>query len=194
MSITWWNGVATSLLDTVLLRLVVWIICVVGDTPIQDTSGLKPEHMQRLTYKLTHLYYNWPGTMILFTCNCFTSFDASRHLWFDFTLLLDQVRVPAPCQYAHKLALLVGDALHKVAVVSFAFFAIVRSDYITSPLCLGAKSHRRDGRLAVFLVDHSYFLSLFSTSLCCKHIYPYPYLELISVWSIWLPCSRSLST
>ena len=25
-----------------------------------------------------------------------------------------QVRVPAPCQYAHKLALLVGDALHKV--------------------------------------------------------------------------------
>ena len=80
-------------------------------------------------------------------------------------MLLDQVRVPAPCQYAHKLALLVGDALHKVAVVSFAFFAIVRSDYITSPLCLGAKSHRRDGRLAVFLVDHSYFLSLFSTSL-----------------------------
>ena len=155
---------ATSLLDTVLLRLVVWIICVVGDTPIQDTSGLKPEHMQRLTYKLTHLYYNWPGTVRLFTCNCFSSFDASRHLWFDFTLLLDQVRVPAPCQYAHKLALLVGDALHKVAVVSFAFFAIVRSDYITSPLCLGAKSHRRDGRLAVFLVDHSYFLSLFSTS------------------------------
>jgi len=53
---------------------------------VKDTSGLKPEHMQRLTYKLTHLYYNWPGT----------------------------VRVPAPCQYAHKLALLVGDALHKV--------------------------------------------------------------------------------
>merc|ERR1719356_559406 len=52
---------------------------------VKDTSGLKPEHMQRLTYKLTHLYYNWPGT----------------------------VRVPAPCQYAHKLALLVGDALHK---------------------------------------------------------------------------------
>ena len=94
------------------------------DNPIQDTSGLKPEHMQRLTYKLTHLYYNWPGTVRLFTCNCFSSFDASRHLWFDFTLLLDQVRVPAPCQYAHKLALLVGDALHKVAVVSSAFFLL----------------------------------------------------------------------
>ena len=27
---------------------------------IWDTSGLKPDHMQRLTYKMTHLYYNWP--------------------------------------------------------------------------------------------------------------------------------------
>ena len=60
-----------SLLDILLHRLAVWIICVVGDNPIQDTSGLKPEHMQRLTYKLTHLYYNWPGTVSLFTCNCF---------------------------------------------------------------------------------------------------------------------------
>jgi len=53
---------------------------------IKDTSGLKPQHLQALTYKLTHLYYNWPGT----------------------------VRVPAVCQYAHKLALLVGDSLHKM--------------------------------------------------------------------------------
>ena len=30
----------------------------------------------QISYKLTHMYYNWPGT----------------------------VRVPAPCQYAHKLA------------------------------------------------------------------------------------------
>ncbi|KAL9980655.1 hypothetical protein ACROYT_G009266 [Oculina patagonica] len=52
---------------------------------IEDSSGLTPDHFQRLTYKLTHLYYNWPGT----------------------------VRVPAPCQYAHKLAFLVGQSLHK---------------------------------------------------------------------------------
>ncbi|XP_074640256.1 piwi-like protein 1 isoform X2 [Tubulanus polymorphus] len=52
---------------------------------IHDTSGLKPDHIQRLTYKLTHLYYNWPGT----------------------------IRVPAPCQYAHKLAFLVGQSIHK---------------------------------------------------------------------------------
>lgn len=51
---------------------------------IFDTSGLPPEHMQRLSYKLTHLYFNWPGT----------------------------IRVPAPCQYAHKLAFLAGQSLH----------------------------------------------------------------------------------
>jgi len=51
---------------------------------IHDSSGLEPDKVQRLTYKLAHLYYNWPGT----------------------------VRVPAPCQYAHKLAFLVGETLH----------------------------------------------------------------------------------
>lgn len=52
---------------------------------LRNTTGLSPDHIQRLTYKLTHLYYNWPGC----------------------------VRVPAPCQYAHKLANLVGDNIHK---------------------------------------------------------------------------------
>ncbi|KAG8452990.1 hypothetical protein GDO86_004701 [Hymenochirus boettgeri] len=50
-----------------------------------DNSALKPDYMQRLTYKLCHLYFNWPGV----------------------------IRVPAPCQYAHKLAFLVGQSLHK---------------------------------------------------------------------------------
>ncbi|XP_018396706.1 PREDICTED: piwi-like protein 1 [Cyphomyrmex costatus] len=50
---------------------------------IHDSSNLETDHMQRLTYKLCHLYYNWPGT----------------------------IRVPAPCQYAHKLAYLVGQNL-----------------------------------------------------------------------------------
>lgn len=26
---------------------------------IYDDNGLKPDHMQRLTFKLCHLYYNW---------------------------------------------------------------------------------------------------------------------------------------
>ncbi|XP_038059144.1 piwi-like protein 1 [Patiria miniata] len=52
---------------------------------IWDTSGLAPNHIQLLTYKMTHLYFNWPGT----------------------------IRVPAPCLYAHKLSFLVGQSLHK---------------------------------------------------------------------------------
>jgi aubergine len=52
---------------------------------VADSSGLQPIHLQCLTFKLAHLYYNWPGT----------------------------VRVPAPCQYAHKLAFLIGQSVHK---------------------------------------------------------------------------------
>lgn len=29
-----------------------------------DNSGLKPDHMQRLTYKLCHMYYNWQVTSV----------------------------------------------------------------------------------------------------------------------------------
>ncbi|XP_065335975.1 piwi-like protein Siwi [Cloeon dipterum] len=51
---------------------------------IFDTTGLDPDKMQRFTYKLTHLYYNWSGT----------------------------IKVPAPVQYAHKLSELIGQHLH----------------------------------------------------------------------------------
>uniref|UniRef100_A0A0K8TM02 Piwib n=1 Tax=Tabanus bromius TaxID=304241 RepID=A0A0K8TM02_TABBR len=52
---------------------------------IYDTMGLDPDKMQILTYKMTHLYYNWSGT----------------------------TRVPAVCQYAQKLASLVGASIHQ---------------------------------------------------------------------------------
>jgi len=48
-----------------------------------DSGGLDADKIQRFTYKMCHLYYNWSGT----------------------------VAVPAPCQYAHKLAFLTGMAL-----------------------------------------------------------------------------------
>ncbi|XP_025197459.1 piwi-like protein Siwi [Melanaphis sacchari] len=54
---------------------------------IEDTLRFPPDILQRLTFKLTHMYYNWPGT----------------------------IRVPAPCQYAHKLALLTGKTLRSAA-------------------------------------------------------------------------------
>lgn len=49
-----------------------------------DSLQLTPNKMQILTYKMCHLYYNWSGT----------------------------TRVPAVCQYAHKLAFLVGQYIH----------------------------------------------------------------------------------
>ncbi|ETN70491.1 piwi domain protein [Necator americanus] len=64
---------------------------------IYDDTNLAPDrhHKARfvvlysvlLAFKLCHLYYNWQGT----------------------------VRVPAPCQYAHKLAFLVAQTIHKEA-------------------------------------------------------------------------------
>ncbi|XP_075714984.1 piwi-like protein 2 isoform X2 [Rhinoderma darwinii] len=51
---------------------------------VMNTPNLSPDHLQRLTFKLCHMYWNWPGT----------------------------IRVPAPCKYAHKLAFLSGQFLH----------------------------------------------------------------------------------
>lgn len=50
---------------------------------LKDSSKLSPDRLQMLTYKMCHMYYNWCGT----------------------------TRVPSVCQYAHKLAFLVGQFL-----------------------------------------------------------------------------------
>lgn len=52
---------------------------------IDDNGGIDVDTLQATTYKLTHMYFNWSGT----------------------------VRVPAPCQYAHKLAFLVSQSIHR---------------------------------------------------------------------------------
>ena len=52
---------------------------------IRDRSGLSLRELERLTFKLCHLYYNWPGT----------------------------IKVPSVCQYAHKLAFITGESLHQ---------------------------------------------------------------------------------
>ncbi|CAJ0920465.1 unnamed protein product, partial [Mesorhabditis belari] len=54
---------------------------------LHDTTGFDADKHHALAFKLCHLYYNWQGT----------------------------VRVPAPCQYAHKLAFLFAQSLHKEA-------------------------------------------------------------------------------
>ncbi|XP_054728354.1 protein piwi [Anastrepha obliqua] len=52
---------------------------------VYSNIRLTPDQMQLLTYKMTHLYYNWSGT----------------------------TRVPAVCQYAKKLATLVATSLYQ---------------------------------------------------------------------------------
>ncbi|VVC30372.1 Ribonuclease H-like domain,Piwi domain,PAZ domain [Cinara cedri] len=53
---------------------------------LKNGCNLSCENIQRLSYKLTHLYYNWCGT----------------------------VKVPAPVQYAHKLAYLIGQNVRQM--------------------------------------------------------------------------------
>jgi aubergine-like protein len=90
------NPPAGTILDTVITKNIWYDFFLVSQltrqgtvTPIHinvlhDHVGLPAEKLQLLTFKLCHLYYNWPGT----------------------------VRVPAPVQYAHKYAQLIGDSVH----------------------------------------------------------------------------------
>ncbi|PAV58564.1 hypothetical protein WR25_15017 [Diploscapter pachys] len=52
---------------------------------VYDDTQLSPDRHQILAFKLSHMYFNWSGT----------------------------IRVPAPCQYAHKLAFLVAQSIHQ---------------------------------------------------------------------------------
>ena len=83
-----------------------------------------PDIIQKLTYKLTHLYYNWPGVVSYPNCLLLKKKmlifggDVSHRLFFfaavclQLLCLLFQVKVPMVCQYAHKLAFLIGESVH----------------------------------------------------------------------------------
>lgn len=90
------NPPAGTVCDTILTKTIWYDFFLVSQltrqgtvTPIHinilyDDIGIPAIKVQKLTFTLTHLYYNWPGT----------------------------VRVPAPVQYAHKYAQLIGDSVH----------------------------------------------------------------------------------
>ncbi|XP_026806338.1 piwi-like protein Siwi [Rhopalosiphum maidis] len=64
---------------------------------LSETIPLSPIQIQRITYKLTHLYYNWSGT----------------------------IRVPAPCHLAHRLAFMAAKTLRSPvnpALEDFLFY------------------------------------------------------------------------
>lgn len=68
-----------------------------------DCEGykLRPRQIQLMTYKMTHMYYNWQGTLLLL------SVVSSCAL-----LCTGTIRVPAPLMFAHKLAYQVSQTLH----------------------------------------------------------------------------------
>nr|XP_043065589.1 protein argonaute-3 isoform X7 [Drosophila bipectinata] len=52
---------------------------------LRDDANYGPDIIQKLSYKLCFLYYNWPGT----------------------------VRIPACCMYSHKMAYLIGQSIQR---------------------------------------------------------------------------------
>ncbi|KAL7673510.1 hypothetical protein ACOME3_008365 [Neoechinorhynchus agilis] len=52
---------------------------------LTDKNGFGMDELQQLSYRLCHMYFNWPGA----------------------------IRVPAMCQYAHKLAFLAGSCFRR---------------------------------------------------------------------------------
>lgn len=76
---------------------------------IHDDTGLSLDRHQQLAYALTHLYSNWTVSRfseavlsLKISCNI-----VSDRNFFSFQ---GNIRVPAPIQYAHKLAYLVGES------------------------------------------------------------------------------------
>uniref|UniRef100_A0A4W5M0Q7 Piwi-like RNA-mediated gene silencing 2 n=1 Tax=Hucho hucho TaxID=62062 RepID=A0A4W5M0Q7_9TELE len=59
---------------------------------IYNMANLSPDHLQRLTFKMCHVYWNWPWT----------------------------IQVPAPCKYGLKLAYLSGQYLHSEPAIQLA--------------------------------------------------------------------------
>lgn len=82
-------------------------VCPTMYNVIEDTTGWEPQHQQHLAYKLCYLYFNWAVSMMI-------RFSGIISLIL-FHPIKGLVSVPAPCQYAHKLAYLTGTSLHEEA-------------------------------------------------------------------------------
>lgn len=73
---------------------------------VYDTSQLKPDHIQRLTYKLCHMYYNWsvsaacrgenrpPGTPLQLQNACRDAWHLDFEHWVVYSYLIS-LRVTA---------------------------------------------------------------------------------------------------
>jgi len=71
---------------------------------VYDEFDVQPAEIHLLVFKLCFLYYNWTGG----------------------------IKIPAPCQYARKLAMLVGDKFFNGEIIKFPsdkFFKEIKSLY-----------------------------------------------------------------
>ncbi len=75
---------------------------------IHNESGYKPDIIQRLTYKVSLLRKSRVLKQLLM--DLFNVQFKLCHLYFNWS---GTVRVPAVCQYAHKLAYLIGESVHQ---------------------------------------------------------------------------------
>ncbi len=73
---------------------------------VYDDTQLKPDYIQRISYKMTHMYYNWSGT-IRVPAPC--QVTAFQHILFLENLLNSNSH--SVFKYAHKLAFLTGQYL-----------------------------------------------------------------------------------
>lgn len=81
---------------------------------IHDTFGLPPDLLQLLTYKMCHLYVSFKISTIRIIDDLVESFLSLSEFQYNWS---GTTRVPAVCQYAHKLAFLVGNYLHQSPAV-----------------------------------------------------------------------------
>ena len=115
-------------------------------TVLEWRTSLRPEDLQRICFRLCHMYFNWTVSAKICCAISRNFYIASFAREFSFFLIrglflgystfsseliynlnwkfcskifkLDSfqgiISVPAPCQYAHKLAFLVGQSLHNM--------------------------------------------------------------------------------
>lgn len=76
---------------------------------LYDTFGLPPDKLQIMTYKMCHLYVS----ILKYEVFNFHNFNLNSGIFSSFQYNWSgTTRVPAVCQYAHKLAFLAGNYLH----------------------------------------------------------------------------------
>lgn len=74
-------------------------------------GGMKPDNLQKLAYKMTHMYYNWPGTVRV-PAPCQVLYRKTKWPLYSY-LVINSNLFFSSHKYAHKLAYLIGESIRK---------------------------------------------------------------------------------